>query len=87
MPPVEDVECEGLLRATSLQAVEVETGAQAVAKVELLTDTDIGARAHQNADRTRSTFMIVSNPDSVKIEAAARLIVPDTTRRRGRVLV
>jgi hypothetical protein len=66
LPPVEDVECEGLLRATSLQAVEVETRAQTVAKVELLTDADIGPRAHQNTDRPRSTFMIVSNPDSLK---------------------
>src|SRR5580658_2417275 len=83
LAPVEDVQRDRFLRTAALQAVEIESGADSVTEVELLTDTDVGSGTNQQADGSRRTSVIVRAPRSGKIEASAELVVSRTIRHDG----
>ena len=87
LPPIEDVHGDWFLRASTLEAVEIEPRAELIAQVELLTHGNVRSGTNEQADGSRSVFMIVHSPRSGEIEASAGLIVPDPVRCYGRILV
>src|SRR5271170_6229246 len=85
LAPVEDVHRDTFLRATALQAVQIEPGANSIAEIELLTVTDVASGTNQQADGSRRASVIVRAPRSSEIEASAELVVSWTIRHDGRV--
>lgn len=76
LPPIKNIHSDRFPRATTLQSVKVVSRAETIAKVELLTDTDVSPRSHQDADGARGMCVIVRNPGSGEIKAATELVMP-----------
>ena len=87
LAPVKDIQGDGLLRAAALKAVQINSGAQAVAQIELLTLSNVHSGSNEQADRATSTAVLVDVPGACDIEPAAELIGMDSVGRYGCILI